>query len=40
MKVSKGLKQGTYTVKVNVTAKGNESYKAGTKTATVTIVVE
>ncbi|MDO4533028.1 MAG: CHAP domain-containing protein [Coriobacteriia bacterium] len=29
--VKKGLKKGTYAVKVSVTAKGNSSYKAGTK---------
>lgn len=31
--VKKGLKKGTYTVKVNVRAAGNSNYKAGTKTA-------
>ena len=40
MKLSKGLKKGTYTVKVKVKAQGNENYKAGIETATVTVVVK
>lgn len=39
MKVSKGLKKGTYTVNVKITAKGNESYKPVTKVAVVIIVI-
>ena len=35
--VKKGLKKGTYTVKVKVKAAGNEYYKASTKTVTFTI---
>ena len=39
--VAKGLKRGkTYTVKVTVKAKGNENYKAGSKTVTVKITVK
>ncbi len=38
--VKKGLKKGTYKVKVVVKAAGNESYKAAKKTATVKIVVK
>ena len=38
--VKKGLKKGTYKIGVKVTAAGNASYKAGAKTATVTIVVK
>ena len=38
--VKKGLKKGKYTLKVNVTAKGNESYKAKTTTVTLTVTVK
>lgn len=38
--VKKGLKKGTYKVKIKVTAAGNSSYKAATKTVTVTIKVK
>lgn len=38
--VKKGLKKGTYTVKVKVKAAGNEYYKASTKTVTFTIKVK
>lgn len=38
--VKKGLKKGTYTVKVNVTAAGDISYKPVTKTATFKIKVK
>ena len=38
--VKKGLKKGTYKVKVKVTAAGNSSYKAATKTVTVTVKVK
>ena len=37
--VKKGLKAGTYKLKVTVKASGNSSYKAGSDTATVTIKV-
>ena len=37
--VKKGLKKGTYKVKIKVTAKGNKYYKKGTKTGTVTIKI-
>lgn len=37
--VKKGLKKGTYKVKIKVTASGNENYKALTKTVTVKITV-
>ncbi len=37
--VKKGLKAGTYKLKVKVKAYGNSSYKAATRTATVTIKV-
>lgn len=37
--VKKGLKKGTYKVGLKATAAGNTNYKAGTKTATLTIVV-
>ena len=38
--VKKGLKKGTYKIKVNVTAAGNTTYKAVTKAVTVTIKVK
>lgn len=38
--VKKGLKKGTYKVKIKVTAAGNNTYKKGTKTVTVTIKVK
>ena len=38
--VKKGLKKGTYKIKIKVTAKGNAEYKAGVKTVTVKIVVK
>ncbi|MBR3149786.1 MAG: cadherin repeat domain-containing protein [Eubacterium sp.] len=38
--VKKGLKKGTYKVKVKVKAAGNTYYKAGSKTVTVTIKVK
>ena len=38
--VKKGLKKGTYKVKVKVTAAGNKEYKAAVKTVTVTIKVK
>ena len=37
--VKKGLKKGKYKVKIKVTAKGNTTYKAGTKTVTVIVKV-
>ncbi|MBR1732010.1 MAG: leucine-rich repeat domain-containing protein, partial [Ruminococcus sp.] len=36
----KGTKKGTYTVKVKVTAKGNNNYKSSSKTVSVTIKVK
>ncbi len=38
--VKKGLKKGTYKIKVKVTAAGNAEYKAAVKTVTVKIVVK
>ena len=38
--VKKGLKKGTYKVKVKVTAAGNKEYKTAVKTVTVTIIVK
>ena len=38
--VKKGLKKGTYKLKVKVTAAGNKNYKKKSKTVTVTIKVE
>lgn len=38
--VKKGLKKGSYKIKVNVNAAGNEEYKAVTKTITLTIKVK
>lgn len=38
--IKKGLKKGTYKIKVKVTAAGNKSYKSAVKTVTVKIVVK
>ena len=38
--VKKGLKKGTYNVKLKVTAAGNANYRAGSKTITVTLKVQ
>lgn len=38
--VKKGLKKGTYKVKISVTAAGTEDYKSVTKTATCTVTVK
>jgi hypothetical protein len=38
--VKKGLKAGTYKVKVKITAAGNSNYKSGSKTVTVKITVK
>ena len=38
--VKKGLKKGTYKVKIKVTAAGSNTVKAATKTVTVTITVK
>ena len=38
--VKKGLKAGTYSIKVNVKAAGNANYKAATKTVTFKVVVK
>ncbi len=38
--VSKGTKKGTYKMKVQVTAKGNSSYKKGSRTVTVKVKVK
>ena len=38
--VKKGLKKGTYKVKIKVSAAGNTNYKKGSKTVTVTIKVK
>ena len=38
--VPKGTKKGTYKIKVRVTAAGNEAYKAGSKTVTVSIKIK
>ena len=38
--VRKGLKKGTYKVKIKVTAAGNDNYKKGSKTAAVTVKVK
>ena len=40
LEIGKGLTQGTYTVKIKVTAKGNENYKAITTTIDVPVVIE
>ena len=38
--VKKGLKKGTYKVKIKVTAAGSATYKSGSKTVTVTIKIK
>ncbi len=38
--VNKGIKKGTYTYKVNVTAAGNNAYNKATKVATVTVIIK
>lgn len=38
--IKKGLKKGTYKIKIKVTAAGNASYKAATKTVTVKIIIK
>ena len=38
--VKKGLKKGTYKVKVKATAAGDKNHKAGTKTVTLTVRVK
>ena len=38
--VKKGLKRGTYKVKVKVTAKGNANWKSGSKTVTFKVKVK
>ena len=38
--IKKGLKKGTYTVKIKVTASGNKNYKKGSKTVTFKIKVK
>lgn len=38
--VKKGLKKNTYTVKAKVTAAGNDSYRSGTKTVKIKIIVK
>lgn len=38
--VKKGLKKGTYKIKIRVTAAGNAEYKAAVKTVTVKIVIK
>ena len=38
--VKKGTKKGTYKIKVKVTAKGNSSYKAKSKTVNIKIYVK
>ena len=38
--VKKGLKKGTYKVKIKVTAAGNDNYKSARQTAIVTIKVK
>jgi hypothetical protein len=40
IKVKKGLKKGTYKVKIKVKAAGTSTYKSGSKTVTVTIKVK
>jgi len=39
VKVKKGCKKGTYTLKVKVTAKGTSNYKAGSKTVKIKLKV-
>lgn len=38
--IKKGLKKGTYKIKVEATAKGNANYKSGSKTVTVKVAVK
>ena len=38
--VKKGLKKGSYPIKVKVTAAGNGNYKSAAKTVTVKVVVK
>ncbi|MCR5208403.1 MAG: hypothetical protein K6C14_08015, partial [Eubacterium sp.] len=38
--VKKGLKKGTYKIKIRVTAAGNSGYRSGVKTVTVKIIVK
>ena len=38
--LKKGIKKGTYKLRVKVTAAGNSNYKAGTRTITVRIKVK
>ena len=38
--VKKGLKKGTYKIKVKVSAAGDNNYKSGNKTVTLTIKVK
>ena len=38
--IKKGLKKGTYKLKVNVTAAGNANYKPLTKTVTVKVKIK
>ena len=38
--VKKGLKKGTYSVKVKITAKGDKNHNLGTKTITAKIKVK
>ena len=40
IQVKKKLKKGTYTLKVKVSASGNESYEAASKTVTVTVKIK
>lgn len=40
IKIKKGLKTGTYKIKVKVTAAGDTIYKSGNKTVTVTIIIK
>ncbi|MBR3317586.1 MAG: hypothetical protein IKG21_07210 [Atopobiaceae bacterium] len=38
--VKKGTKKGTYAINIKVTAAGNASYKAGSKTVACKVVVK
>lgn len=38
--IQKGLKKKTYTIKIKVTAAGNDTYLKGSKTVTVKIIVK
>ena len=38
--IKKGLKAGTYKIRIKVTAKGNEKYKKGSKTVIVKVVIK